>query len=70
MKKSALLSINSLRKEKRERMEMKEYVEKLKKEMKKMDKKAKNPFLEHNFAYNPFMSAIEQTYIWVERTKH
>ncbi len=51
-------------------MEIKEYVDKLKKEMKKMDRKAKNPFLQHNFAYNPFMNAIEQTYIWVERTKH
>ena len=28
---------------------------------------AKNPFLEYSFTYNPFISAIEQTYIWVER---
>lgn len=58
-------------KREKKNMEMKEYVDKLRLEMKKMDRKAKNPFLEHNFAYNPFMSAIEQTYIWVERSsKH
>ena len=35
--------------------------------MKNYDKNAKNPFLEYNYAYNPFKSAISQTYVWVER---
>lgn len=50
-------------------MDIKEYFKTINKSVKKVDDKAKNPFLEHSFAYNPFMSAIEQTYIWVERTK-
>lgn len=50
-------------------MDIKEYLKQLNKKTKKIDERAKNPFLEHSFAYNPFMSAIEQTYIWVERTK-
>ncbi|MCD8025048.1 MAG: hypothetical protein LUE64_05890 [Candidatus Gastranaerophilales bacterium] len=50
-------------------MNIKKYFNKLNENVKKVEKKAKNPFLEHNFAYNPFMNAIEQTYIWVERTK-
>ncbi len=50
-------------------MDFKEYVKKVNKKVRKADKKAKNPFLEHSFAYNPFMSAIEQTYIWVEQKK-
>lgn len=48
-------------------MDIKQYIEKVNTETERADKKAKNPFLQHNFAYNPFMSAIEQTYIWVER---
>ena len=52
-------------------MNIKEYFRQVNKRVKKMDDKARNPFLESNFAYNPFMSAIEQTYIWVERnTRH
>ena len=52
-------------------MNVREYFKQLNKKMNKVNDKAKNPFLEYNFAYNPFMSAIEQTYIWVERnTKH
>jgi len=47
----------------------KKYIIKINTKAKKADKKARNPFLEHNFAYNPFMSAIEQTYIWVEQKK-
>lgn len=50
-------------------MDIKEYLKQLNKKTKDINKKAKNPFLEHSFAYNPFMSAIEQTYIWVERNK-
>lgn len=50
-------------------MDIKEYIKILNKKIEKADKKAKNPFLEHDFAYNPFMSAIEQTYIWIERSK-
>lgn len=52
-------------------MDIKEYLKQTTKKIKKMDDKAKNPFIESNFAYNPFMSAFEQTYIWVERnTRH
>lgn len=50
-------------------MDFKEYVEQLNRKVEKASKKAKNPFLEYSFAYNPFMGAIEQTYIWVERNK-
>ena len=48
-------------------MNIKEYLKKVNKKAEKMSDKAKNPFLEYNFAYNPFISAFEQTYIWVER---
>jgi len=48
-------------------MSIKEYFFELNKRMKKYDKNAKNPFLEYNYAYNPFKSAISQTYVWVER---
>lgn len=51
-------------------MDIKEYLKNINKKVKNAEKSAKNPFLEKNFAYNPFMSAIEQTYIWVERKKH
>ena len=37
--------------------------------MKKYDKKATNPFLKAQYAYNPFKSIYEQTYIWVEKQK-
>ncbi len=50
-------------------MEIKEYLKQINREAKKANKKARNPFLAQDFAYNPFMSAIEQTYIWVERNK-
>lgn len=33
----------------------------------KYDKKAKNPFLEREYSYNPFKSIYEQTYLWVEK---
>ena len=33
------------------------------------DKKAKNPFLENNYNYNPFKSIYQQTYIWIEKPK-
>jgi len=48
-------------------MGIKEYFFELNKKMKNYDKNAKNPFLEYNYAYNPFKSAISQTYVWVER---
>lgn len=48
-------------------MGIKEYLFILNKKMKSYDKNAKNPFLEYNYAYNPFKSAISQTYVWVER---
>ncbi len=50
-------------------MEIKEYFKYINKKADRADKKAKNPFLECNFTYNPFVSAFEQTYIWVEKTK-
>ena len=50
-------------------MDIKEYIKKLNIGADKINKKARNPFLEYNFAYNPFMGAIEQTYIWIERSK-
>ncbi len=48
-------------------MGIKEYLQTLNKKMRSYDKSAKNPFLEYNYAYNPFKSAISQTYVWVER---
>ena len=48
-------------------MNIKEYIQKANKKADKINEKAKNPFLEYSFTYNPFISAIEQTYIWVER---
>ncbi len=50
-------------------MDIKKYIKKMNFKIRKINKKAKNPFLEYNFSYNPFMGAIEQTYIWVERSK-
>ena len=50
-------------------MGIKEYFSTLNKKMKAYDKNAKNPFLEYNYAYNPFKSAISQTYVWVEKLK-
>lgn len=47
-------------------MGIKEYLQTLNKKMKSYDKSAKNPFLEYNYAYNPFKSVISQTYVWVE----
>ncbi|MBQ2984191.1 MAG: hypothetical protein IJD57_05285 [Candidatus Gastranaerophilales bacterium] len=47
---------------------MKKFGELLKK-VNNYNKKAKNPFIENNFAYNPFKSIYEQTYIWVEKPK-
>lgn len=47
-------------------MSIKNYFQKLNNKSEEIGKKAKNPFLERDFAYNPFTSAIEQTYIWVE----
>lgn len=45
------------------------YMDIMIKKMNKYDKKAKNPFLEANFDYNPFKSIYEQTYIWVDDKK-
>lgn len=47
-------------------MDIKKYIENLNKKVDEFDKKAKNPFLENDFAYNPFKGAFEQTYIWIE----
>ncbi len=48
-------------------MNIKKSLQELKKRINKYDKNAKNPFLEYNYAYNPFKSAISQTYVWVEK---
>jgi len=50
-------------------MNIREYFKELNEKMKCYDKNAKNPFLEYNYAYNPFKSAISQTYVWVEKVK-
>jgi hypothetical protein len=39
------------------------------KKVKNYDKRAKNPFLENEYSYNPFKSIYEQTYIWIEKPK-
>lgn len=48
-------------------MDIKEYLKQVNKKTDKLNEKARNPFLEYSFAYNPFINAIEQTYIWVEK---
>lgn len=48
---------------------IKKYFDIIYKKMKKYDKKAANPFLKAQYAYNPFKSIYEQTYIWVENEK-
>jgi len=48
-------------------MNIKKYLQELNKKTNDYNKSAKNPFLEYNYAYNPFKSAISQTYVWVER---
>ena len=47
-------------------MNIKKYLQELNKKTNDYNKNAKNPFLEYNYAYNPFKSAISQTYVWVE----
>lgn len=47
-------------------MNIKDYFYKLNNKSKEINKNARNPFLERDFAYNPFLGAIEQTYIWIE----
>ena len=46
---------------------IKKYIDILIKKVNKYDKKATNPFIKDEFAYNPFKSIYEQTYIWVEK---
>lgn len=48
-------------------MNIKKYLQELNKKTNNYNKNAKNPFLEYNYAYNPFKSVISQTYVWVER---
>lgn len=48
-------------------MNIKEYLKELNKKVKAYDKKAKNPFLEYNYAHNPFKSAVSETKVWVEK---
>ncbi len=48
-------------------MNIKKYFKILEYKTEKINKRAKNPFLEKNFQYNPFISAIEQSYVWIEQ---
>lgn len=50
-------------------MNIKEFLKELKEKTNCYDKKAKNPFLEYNYAYNPFKSAVSSTSVWVEKTE-
>jgi len=43
------------------------HVKELNKKINHYDKTAKNPFLEYNYAHNPFKSAIRETRVWVEK---
>ncbi len=44
-----------------------EYVKQVKLKMHKLDEFAQNPILDKDFSYNPFQSALSQTYVWIER---
>ena len=48
-------------------MNIKEFLKELNKKINHYDKTAKNPFLEYNYAHNPFKSAIRETRVWVEK---
>ncbi len=48
-------------------MNIKKSLQELKKIINQYDKNAKNPFLEYNYAYNPFKSAVSETQVWVEK---
>ncbi len=48
-------------------MNIKEFLKEIKEKINHYDKKAKNPFLEYNYAHNPFRSAISDTSVWVEK---
>ena len=45
------------------------FLKQVNKKVQKANIKATNPFTASDFTYNPFMNAIEQTYIWVESKK-
>ncbi len=47
-------------------MNIKKYLQELNKKLMIIIKRQKS-VLEYNYAYNPFKSAISQTYVWVER---
>lgn len=46
---------------------IKNYFKILNEKINQYDKKAKNPFLEYNYAHNPFKSAVLETKVWVEK---
>lgn len=48
-------------------MDIKEFIKEINRKIKTYDNEARNPFLEYNYAYNPFKSVIHQTYVWVEK---
>ena len=49
------------------KMNIKEFLKEFNKKINHYDKTAKNPFLEYNYAHNPFKSAIRETRVWVEK---
>lgn len=48
-------------------MKLREYFRDVGSKVNKMDKKAKNPFLDYDYSYNPFKGAFKQTYVWIEK---
>lgn len=48
-------------------MRLKEYFKNVNDKLNDYDKKAKNPFLDYDYSYNPFKGAFKQTYIWIEK---
>lgn len=47
-------------------MNIKKFLQELNKKADCYNKNAKNPFLEYNYAHNPFKSAVSETRVWVE----
>lgn len=50
-------------------MKFKDYFDDIKIKTDKMDKRAKNPFIEYDYSYNPFKGAFKQTYVWIEKER-
>ncbi len=50
-------------------MKFKDYFDDIKIKTDKIDKRAKNPFIEYDYSYNPFKGAFKQTYVWIEKER-